>query len=324
MKYQMNRLRDMIKVLYPYRVYRNLKRIFALLSLLMFILMIVFCFIEPEAIRFEEATDLQYAYMDIDFISQNHYQGYYIVEKDGYCYIYHQAEDGLDQALVYLQNGKNHTAKVYGVPDNEVSDDVLKGLIPIFNQIYSDPVDTIEELVYYTGYQYLDHDMTPNAYQIGICMVFTVVFFLAIWILKAGEMIYTRRFSPYFANICYRGEEQSALEELQHPIHAFYHLKAVLLPNYLVCNHPVPFMIAYEDIVMIYERHGLSKDMRLIIYDRDLKKKTILSASSLNFKSHEEMRMLLSYISEKYPNILVGDTRENMSVLLQMKSLSKQ
>lgn len=79
-------------------------------------------------------------------------------------------------------------------------------------------------------------------------------------------------------------------------------------------------MIAYEDIVMIYESHRLSKEIRLVIYDRDLKKRTILYARSLSPKNHEEMQILLSYIAKKYPNILVGDTRENRAVLNQMKS----
>lgn len=319
MKYQINRLRDMIKILYPYRVYRNLKRIFAFLSVFLFIMMIVFCIVEPKAIPYEGAEDFDYTYLDIDFISQDNYKGYYIVEKDGYCFIYHH-EEGFGQDLIDLQNGTNNSVRVLGVPDSEVDEDILNGLIPIFNGIYADKVHSISELAYFTGYRYLDHDMTFNVYKIGICMIFTVAFFLLLWVIKGGEMLYARRYQSYFQNICYRGEENLALEELSHPRHAFYHLKVALLPNYLVCNHPVPFMIAYEDIVMIYESHQLSKEIRLVIYDRDLKKQTILYASSLNPKSHEEMRILLSYIAAQYPNILVGNTPENKAVLNQMKS----
>lgn len=320
MKHQINRLRDMIKILYPYRVYRNLKRIFSFLSVFLFIMMIVFCLVEPKAIPYEGAGDFDYTYLDIDFISQDNYKGYYIVEKDGYCFIYHHEEDRFGQELIDLQNGKKDSVRVLGVPDSKVDEEILNGLIPIFNSIYADKVRSISDLAYFTGYRYLDHDMTFNVFKIGICMVFTVVFFLLLWVIKGGEMVYARRYHPYFQNICYRGEEKLALEELSHPRHAFYHLKAALLPTYLVCNHPVPFMIAYEDIMMIYESHRLSKEIRLVIYDRDLKKQTILYASSLNPKSHEEMRILLSYIAAQYPNILVGDTRENRAVLNQMKS----
>lgn len=320
MKYQIKRIRDMIKVLYPYRVYQNLKRIFALLSVLMFALMVMFCLVEPKAIPFEGAGEFDYTYLDIDLISQDNYNGYYIVESGEYCYIYHHKEEGLGQDLIDLQNWKKDIVRIFGVPDSTIDEEILKGLIPIFNDMYEDPVQSVSELAYYTGYEYLDHDVTFNVYKIGICMVFTVAFFLMLWVIKGAEILYARRYNPYFQNICYRGEEKLALEELSHPRHAFYHLKAALLPNYLVCNHPVPFMIAYDDIVMIYESHRLSKEIRLVIYDRELKKQTILYASSLNPKSHEEMRTLLSYIAAQYPNILVGNTRENRAVLNQMKN----
>lgn len=236
MKYQINRLRDMIKILYPYQVYRNLKRIFCFLSVFLFIMMIVFCLVEPKAVPFEEAGDSDYAYLEIDFISKDHYQGYYIVEKDGYCFIYHN-EEGFDQELIDLQNGKSRSVKVLGVSDRQVDEEILKGLIPIFNDLYADQVHSGNEVAYFTGYRYLDHDMTFNAYQIGISFVFTVVFFLMLWGIKGAEKFYTKVYQPYFEDICYRGEDVSALEELQHPLHAFYHLKAVVLPNYLVCNH---------------------------------------------------------------------------------------
>lgn len=320
MNYQIKRIRDMIKVLYPYRVYRNLKRIFALLSVLMFVLMVMFCLVEPKAIPFEGAGEFDYTYLDIDLISQDNYKGYYIVESGEYCYIYHHKEEGLGQDLIDLQNWKKDTVRIFGVPDSTIDEEILKGLIPIFNDMYEDPVHSVSQLAYYTGYEYLDHDTTFNVYQIGVCMIFSIVFLLLILLVKGMEMVYTRRFKSSFENICNRGEEMSALEELQHPLQAFYHLKAALLPNYLVCNHPVPFMIAYKDIKMIYESHRLSKEIRLVIYNQDLKKQTILYASSLNLKSHQEMEELLTFITRRNPHILLGNTRENREILNQMKS----
>lgn len=319
MKHRIKRLRDMIKVLYPYRVYKYSKRLFAAIAGILFVAMIAFCFIEPKAIPYDQANDSDYAYLDIDYISSEHYKGYYIVEQDDYCYIYHH-EEGLSQDLVDLQNGQTNKVRIFGVPDTQVSEDVLWRLIPIFNDIYADPVYSIEDLTYYTGYGYLDHDMTFNVYQIAVCLVFSIVFLLIVLLFSGVEKFYTKRFNTYFEDICYREEDIKALEELQHPIQAFYNLKAVLLPNYLVCNHPVPFMISYEDIVMIYEKHLLSKEIDLVIYDRHFKKKTILSASALNPKSHQEVQELLDYITRKYPKILVGNTPENRELMKQMKN----
>lgn len=252
MNKSVRRLRAYVQMYLPYRVYQLISLGFFLAFIVGIIISIAFSFVEVPSIPYNELNIKDYMYLRITNVypTVNHY---YFLEDDDYIYLYYDDEN-ID---VY------RLKQVEGVP-MEVNYQTLENMLDDFQDYFPFlEVRSVEEMVENTGYYALDATAPSLVFQSGmiiiiafLCLFVSVCCFL---VLK----IYILRYRSSLKKIVSYQEQEKVIHQLMRPLYKYTTLKVALLDNYLVFNHPSPFVIKYEDIIWIYiHKYFFSKKIK--------------------------------------------------------------
>lgn len=313
MNKQVQKLRDSIQFHLPYRALKVLLRCCVGLTVLIFIAMIALFFVESEAIPYDQSDTSHRMYIDFQTMTPT-IQDYYFVEDEEYIYIYFYDEK------FDLSSSK----RISGVP-MLMDEEELNKLLPDFQKTYPDlEVETIEDMISFTGEYKLDGTITYPLWIITILLfVFIFMCFYLIFI-KVYTYVVTHQFKKELSAIIENEEENRLIQELIAPMKRYDSLKVALLKDYLVCNHPSPYVMKYENISWIYIDKkplwlGFDNNLRIMVYDQHYRRKKILFASGLLKKNRDEITELFEQLPLMNDQMIVGYNEENIQKFKEKK-----
>lgn len=315
MNKKINRLRGYIMLKLPYRVITATVIGFTVFLLVLFGILCAFCVVDVEAVPYVNGNTTDYMYIDFNDYYPTTVEGYYFIEDNDYIYVYY------DDQMTDLST----ITRVQGVP-MPIDDDVLEKMLPDFQKAYQyiDDVHNIDDMTDYTGLYALDATAPSYVFEIGFLAIL-IVLELCVFIGLGIYIYYARhKFQKDLEKIVLRNEHEMIIQGLYHPKHCYNSLKVALLDDYLVCNHPYPFAIRYDDIAWIYIDKklwflSLDSDLRIFIYDRNYRKKKILVSASLWKKNKQNIEDLFVQLPKMNPQILVGYNDDNIQKFEQIK-----
>lgn len=309
MNKRIRRLRAYVQMHLPYRTYKWLSLIFFFVFIIGTIIAILLSFVKVSSIPYDEMNRNDYMYLRIihAYSTVDHY---YFLEDEDYIYLYYDDEN-ID---VY------RLKQVEGVP-MEVDYQILEKMLDDFQDYFPYlEVTSVEEMVEYTGFYALDATVPPLILQSGLTMIVALLcLFISLYLLFILK-IYSFIYRSSLKCIVTHQEQEKVIQQLTHPLYKFTSIKVAMLDNYLVFNHPSPFVIKYEDITWIYiHKRFLSTELRIILYDKNFKKHKVLYTMSVIRKNKEEIIELFDVLPIIHPELLVGYNNENKIKFKQLK-----
>lgn len=304
------KIKDVIQSRIPYRFLNIFLFIIFMLSLVFFIIGIIFSFIQVKPVLYDidAVIERKYMYLDIDRIESvgNHY---YLVESDCFTYIYYNED------LIDISNVK----RIEGVPLS-IDDKDLEVILPYFQKRYPHLyIETIDDITDYTGSFYFNANEPPLASKSHISFLigglFFIVFVFELCLYYYRNYTYGLSIKKLISN----QNDIAFLQQFNQPIKTYSRLKAILLKEYLVVNNPVPYIISYQDILWIYvEKRIFLPQLRLVIYNQSHKRVKVMCVFDFMKTNKDQMKQFLEDIHNIYPNILIGYNQNNKE---EMKSL---
>lgn len=315
MNKKIKRLKGYIMLKLPYRVITAEVIGFTIFLLLLFGMFTISCFKDSEPIPYNQGNTTDLMYIDFNDYYPTSVDGYYFIEDNDYIYVYY------DDQMTDL----SAITRVQGV-HMLIDDNVLEKMLPDFQKAYDyiDDVHSTDDMTDYTGIYALDATVHPNAIAIGF---FAILIVLELFVFVGlGIYIYfvRHKFQKDLEKIVLRNEHEMIIQGLFHPLYRYDSLKVALLDDYLVCNHPYPLAIRYDDIAWIYIDKkplflSLDSDLRIFIYDKNYRKKKILVSASLWKKNKQDIEDLFVQLSKMNSQMLVGYNDVNIQKFEQMK-----
>ncbi|MEG0275406.1 MAG: hypothetical protein RR630_00110 [Coprobacillus sp.] len=311
MKKQIKKLRRLIEKKMPYHFHNILLNLFFFIFVTMIISVIILNFIKVEPIAFDENNTFKYTYIEVDQVQKLDNQ-YYVADDGTYIYLY------------YSEEPLSSTTKLTGVP-RLVNEDTLEKLIPTFQKYYPNlKVSDINEMIKYTGNYYFDHSVAPLLYDMQIVIVFSCLPLLCWFILLCIKLYYRKTYLYSLKNIILNKELSQFNQEFKSPEIIYDSIDVAVLSNYLVFNHPSPYVIDFYDIIWMYTEKKkffflFDQDITLVIYDRNFKKTRVLIATSFSSRNKKQIKELMSLMLHISPRTLLGYSQENKRIVNQLK-----
>lgn len=313
MNKQIKKFRRLIQRTMPYRFHDILLRISFAIFLIMIIAVIVMNFIKVKPIAFDENNTFTYTYIDVNQV-RNLVDEYYVADDGRYVYLYYSNESSIPTS----------TNKIVGVP-RLIDEKVLEKLIPSFQSLYPDlNVKTIEDMIKYTGNYYFDYTAAPLLYDMQIAFIFSVIPFICWLIILMIKNYYKKRYNYSLKNIIKKREVTTFIDQFKNPLVIFKSINTCILYDYLVINHPSPYVIYIDDIVWIYVEKKkffllFDQELALVIYDQNLKKTRVLAATAFSNNNKKELSEVLTFVSRVNSRALIGYSQHNEKIYKQLK-----
>ena len=277
------------------------------------------CIFLTFALVFVPATPQPYSYNDEGFMPyyslkvdsiQRVDDYYYLIENGDYIHLYYN-----DEPLL-LDDVKS----VAGV-ETIVDDEVLKKILPVFQETYPELyVESIEDMTYYLSYSCLDATLAPLTSWMTLSFLFGCVILLLALFFKIIFLGYEIFLGKSIDKIVEQQKDQKLLEQLERPVHTYQSLKILMLDDFLIVNHPSPFVIENNNIAWIYvERRVFNPEYRLVIYDKNLKRHTAMYVSAFVRKNKAEIQTFLLQLAQLLPSLMIGYNKENKQKYKDMK-----
>ncbi len=231
--------------------------------------------------------------------------------------------DGRYYYIAYLSNDLYNNLNVEGLEDNPLTiygttTKTPEELRQIAIEVYNEGLDeenqiSLENFNSYFGEVYLNNTSLKkinSAFYILSIIPFTIaLIFLGIFITKK---IKVRNVINHLTE-----EEMNKLEkeiEQKDSIH-YEKLHLILTKNYIVSFEHGFTILAYKDIIWIYEhklkQYGITTANNIFVTDQKGKNYNIVSTDGLNKKTNAEMKEIILAISSKNEKMLVGYSKKN-------------
>lgn len=297
----------------PYKFHNILLKFCFIIFVIMIIVVVVMNFIRTDPVAFDENNTFTYTYIEVDKVHKLVDQ-YYVADDGTYVYLYYSKDSDIPVS----------STKIIGVP-KLINEDELDKLVPVFQSVYPDlKVKTVADLTKYTGNYYFDNTAPALFYDMQIVMVFSIIPFVSWLIILLIKIYYRRRYFNSLKNIVMNHEATRFLEELSAPRMVYNAINTLVLFDYLVINHPSPYVIDIDNIVWIYTEKKkffflFDQELTLVIYDQNLKKTRVLVATAFSNKNRKEINALISDVSRINPKVIMGYSQHNKTIFNQLK-----
>ncbi len=310
----MKELKKRIKKKLPFHLYRHL----IILSIILIVLttcgVVTASLMKKEAVAYQVENKYDYMYLDVQSVIPVSSE-LYIVDDGEYVYVYSD-----DSGVNKVSSLKRVEGSLRILDEEE-----YQKLLPIFQKSFPElKVQTIEQMSDYIGNTALDHQMTGYI-EIVILLLGVLVGLGLFLIILIFVIFYNSRKSSKCLQYYKENNELNIInEQMNHPLSVYSKIKAMVLNDYIVFNHPLPYVINFKDIQWIYIEKSsilfvIDREIKIVVYDQSLKRTVVMNASGL-FSSHKkEANAILEQIASLYPNLLVGYTDENKEKFQQIK-----
>ena len=262
-----------------------------------------------DPIAYSQSDVYSYMYVDVKDISLA-IDNYYFASDDEYIYIYHN------------RNDVSSLTRLTGIPVKLKEKD-FKRLLPLFQEKYPQlKIENIDDMKDYVGLYALQETLFPLVLPMLIALAIDILLLIGIFYILI-RMIY----HSYQTNRCFKAvsSETLLLQQIESPLMEFPTLQSIILEDYLIVHRPFLYAMKYDDIEWAYiEKKSFlflfNTKFKLIVYDKNHKKTTIIIFSGLSNKAKQDLYLLINQISLMNSKIMIGFTKKNKKQYQEKKA----
>lgn len=236
---------------------------------------------------------------------------FYIVFDDRYFYIAYLSNDLYNHLNV--ENLSDNPIRIYGTT-TKIPDDVKNIALEVYNEgLDEENQIEMEDFNSYFGEVYLDNTSLQKTdksfYIISIFPLAASLIILTTFIIKKIKIkkIIHSLSEDELKKIEKEIEDEKTIN------YSKYHL--ILTPNYLITFNQGLNILNYQDLIWIYEnrirQYGITTAVNVFIMNNKGKTINILSTDGLTKKGKSISKEIISNISSKNENILIGFNKKN-------------
>lgn len=240
---------------------------------------------------------------------ENH--AFYIVFDGRYFYITYLSDDLYEKLNV--EGLDENPITIYGTTE-KIPENVKEIALEVYNEgLDEENQITMDDFGSYFGEVFLTNTSLKNTnyifYIISAILLLVSLFFLSLFIINKLKVQKTLK------NI-----SESQLKKIEKEIdddktlhYPKYHL--ILTNNYIIKTNHHLTILKYQDLIWVYEQktkeYGITTSRKVFVVDKHGKNYNILSTDGLTTKNENIPKDIITTISSKNENILVGMTKKN-------------